>query len=410
MHVLISGAGIAGGALAFWLRRYGFEVTVLERAEALRDYGQNVDVRGAGREVVRRMGLEQRIKQKRTGEVGTRFVDQNGCTVAEFPAGVGDSDGATAELEILRGELVRLLVDDSSGYVYGDAISGLEQSEREVRVTFERGQQRRYDFVVLAEGIGSHTRRLVFGDVQVRDLGQYTAFGTIARTRDDDDWWRWCSPARGRAMMLRPDNLGTTRAMLAFLSAPRGYEDLDRASQIEVLNRNFADAGWQARRILDGFAQGTSELYMQRTAQVYASTWSKGRVVMVGDAAYCASPISGMGTSLALTGAYVLAGELARSKGDPSALAAYEALLRPYVAKAQKLPPGAPRLANPMTALGVHTLRTFLRIVASKPMRALGSKLFTPPADAFRLPDYGSTTPARVAQPAAERSDPAFRS
>jgi 2-polyprenyl-6-methoxyphenol hydroxylase-like FAD-dependent oxidoreductase len=190
--------------------------------------------------------------------------------------------------------------------------------------------------------------------------------------------------------MLRPDNVGTTRASLSFLSERRGYEDLDRARQVRVLRATFADAKWQAARILDAFAQESSDLYMQRTAQVHASFWSLGRVVLVGDAAYCASPISGMGTSLALTGAYVLAGELATRSDHRSAFAAYETLLRPYVDKAQKLPPGAPGIANPVSSLGVHTLHAFLRLAASKPLRAVGSKLFTPPADAFRLPDYAS--------------------
>jgi 2-polyprenyl-6-methoxyphenol hydroxylase-like FAD-dependent oxidoreductase len=158
------------------------------------------------------------------------------------------------------------------------------------------------------------------------------------------------------------------------------------------VHRNFADAGWQAKRILAAFASESSELYMQRTAQVHASTWSRGRVVLLGDAAYCASPISGMGTSLALAGAYVLAGELAKHADHRHALASYETLLRPYVVtKAQKLPPGAPRIANPMSRLGVQVLRGFLRIAASKPVRAAASSLFTPPADAFIVPRYEPT-------------------
>jgi 2-polyprenyl-6-methoxyphenol hydroxylase-like FAD-dependent oxidoreductase len=387
--VLISGAGIAGAALAYWLDRFGFDVTVLERAEALRDYGQNVDVRGAGREVVRRMGLERAVARAGTGEVGTRFVDERGGTVAEFPVGTGDSDGATAELEILRGQLVRLLVTDATDYMFGDQIADLSQGPDKVSVSFERAQRRDFDFVVIAEGISSRTRRAVFRDqVRVRDLGQYMAFGTIPRSADDDRWWRWCSPGRGRAVMLRPDNVGTTRAVLAFLSPPRGYEELSRAKQVDVLRSTFADAGWQTPRILDAFAAETSELYMQRTAQVHVSKWSSGRVVLVGDAAYCASPISGMGTSLSLAGAYVLAGELAKHGDHRSAFAAYESLLRPYVDKAQQLPPGAPRVANPMTDLGVQALRTFLRLASSRPVRAFGSKLFTPPADAFSVPDY----------------------
>jgi 2-polyprenyl-6-methoxyphenol hydroxylase-like FAD-dependent oxidoreductase len=136
--ILISGAGVCGPTLAYWLRKYGWETTVLERAAALRTAGQNVDVRGAGRLVARRMGIEDQIRQAGTGEVGTRFVDGRGRAIAEFPAGTGDSDGATAELEILRGQLVRLLVElteDGVEYLYGDHIEGVRQDDAGVTVT-----------------------------------------------------------------------------------------------------------------------------------------------------------------------------------------------------------------------------------------------------------------------------------
>lgn len=394
--ILISGAGITGPTLAFWLHRHGWRTTVLERAAGLRASGQNVDVRGAGRQVARLMGLEDRIARAGTGEVGTRFVDRRGRTVAEFPAGTGDSDGATAELEILRGELVRLLAEQTTGtteYVYGDRITAVQEDDDGVTVSFARARARRFDLVLIAEGMRSRTRELIFGDtVRVRDLGQYTGYGTIPRTADDDRWWRWCIAGRGRAVMLRPDNLGTTRATLSFLAPPAGYEDLDPGGQIEVLRDTFADAGWQSRRILDAFAADPGDFYLQRTAQVYADSWSRGRVALVGDAAHCASPVSGMGTSLSLTGAYVLAGEIATRPDHREAFRSYETLLRPYVARAQKLPPGAPRIANPMTGPGVRLLQAGLRVAASRPARRLGGGAFTPPADGFTVPLY----PARV--------------
>ena len=394
--VLISGAGITGPALAYWLHRYGWRPTIVERAPALRASGQNVDVRGAGRQVSRLMGLEDRIARAGTGEVGTRFVDRRGRTVAEFPAGTGDSDGATAEREILRGDLVRLLVEQTTGgteYVFNDQITGVDEDDHGVAVSFAKGPARRFDLVVIAEGIRSRTRRLVFGDtVRLRDLGQYIGYGTIPRTADDDRWWRWCIAGRGRAVMLRPDNVGTTRASLAVLAPPSGCEDLSAHRQVEVLRGAFADVGWQAGRILDGFMADPSDFYLERVAREHAESWSRGRVALVGDAAYCASPISGMGTSLSLTGAYVLAGEIAPRRDHREAFRSYETLMRPYVAKAQKLPPGAPRIANPTTGLGVRALQAGLRVAASRPARQLGSTLFTPPADEFTVPQY----PARV--------------
>jgi 2-polyprenyl-6-methoxyphenol hydroxylase-like FAD-dependent oxidoreductase len=390
--ILISGAGVVGPTLAYWLQKYGWEATVLERAAALRTAGQNIDVRGAGRRVARLMGIEDRIRQAGTGEVGIRFVDGRGRTIVELPAGTGDSDGATAELEILRGQLVQLLVEltgDSVEHLYGDHIEGVRQDDDGVTVSFAQAAPRRFDLLVIAEGLGSRTRRLVFGDEpQIRSLGMYTAYGTIPRAEDDDRWWRWCAAVGGRAITLRPDNVGTTRATLSFLSPPRGYEDLRVDRQLEVLRARFADAGWQAPRILDALTADPSDFYLDRVAQVHAPSWSRGRVALAGDAAHCASPISGMGTSLALTGAYVLAGELASHRDHRDALRSYESRLRPYVRKAQQLPPGAPRIVNPISRLGLLAFHTALRLAASPPGRALASRLFTPPADAFDLPDY----------------------
>jgi 2-polyprenyl-6-methoxyphenol hydroxylase-like FAD-dependent oxidoreductase len=390
--VLVSGAGVAGTTVAHWLHHHGWDVTVVERAPSLRATGQNIDVRGAGREVIRRMGVEERIARSGTGEVGTRFVDRSGRAVAEFPAGSGDTAGATAEVEILRGQLVATLdelVEGRVEHVYGDSVTEVSQDDTGVDVTFEHAPPRRFDLLVVAEGIRSRTRELVFGaEARIRDLGQYVAYGAIPRTADDDDWWRWMVAGRGRAVMLRPDNVGTTRASLAFLGPLEGLERLEPARQIDRLREVFADIVWQAPRILDALAADHSDFYLDRVAQVYAPAWSRGRIALVGDAAYCASPISGMGTSLALTGAYVLAGELSARPAHGAALSSYEALMRPYVKKAQQLPPGAPRIANPFSRLGVAAFTTGLRLAASRPGRALGDRLFTPPADEIDLPAY----------------------
>ena len=389
--VLISGAGVAGTALAFWMHRHGWSVTLVERAPALRTSGQNIDVRGAGREVARRMGIEERIAAAGTGEEGTRFVDDRGRVIAEFPAGHGDSDGATAELEILRGDLVGLLAgltEDDVAYRYGDSIETVTQDDTGVTVSFASGGTRVFDLLVIAEGIRSRTRARVFGsEIRTRDLGQYVAYGTIARTSADDAWWRWHSVPGGRAVMLRPDNAGTTRASLAYLTTQRGVENLEPASQVAALRAAFAGAGWETPRILDGFAAPGSDFYLDRVAQIHAPAWSRGRIALLGDAAYCASPISGMGTSLSLTGAYILAGELAGAD-HLAALRSYETLMRPYIDRAQKLPLGAPRLANPKSHLGVQIFGAFLRLAATRPVRAAAARLFTPPADEITLPDY----------------------
>ena len=399
-HVLIAGASIAGPSLAFWLHRYGWDTTIVERAPAFRDGGQNVDVRGAGRQVLRRAGLEQTVRDATTGERGTRFVDDAGRTVAEFPVTDSDTDGATAEMEVLRGDLARVLVDataDTTEYVWGDRITALQDDGAGVDVTFEHGAARRFDLVVAADGIGSTTRALMFGDeVRIRSLGLDMTYLTIPRTADDVDWWRWYSGVGGRSVTLRPDRHGTTRAVLTEVTRRRGTapavqgRGADRRSleeQKQHVREAFADTGWEARRVLD--ALGTADdAYYESIGQVQAPRWSSGRVALTGDAAWCASPVSGMGTTLSLVGTYVLAGELAAHVDHRDGLRSYDRVFRPFVEKAQSLPPGTPRIANPVSRLGVEAFRLALRIAARRPASVLGSWLFSPPADEFELPDY----------------------
>lgn len=398
--VLVSGASIAGPALAHWLGRYGWTTTVVERADALREEGQNIDVRGAAREVLRRMGLEDAALAATTGELGTEFVDDWGGAVATFPASQDETRGATAEMEILRGRLSRLIHDttsDRTEHLFGDRIAALTEDGDGVAVTFASSATRRFDLVVIAEGATSRTRAMVFPGSPLRHLGMYCAYLTIPRTDDDTPWWRWHVALAGRGVTLRPDDVGTTRATLNFLSDTRGLDELDRTGQATVLRRVFADVGWEAPRVLAALDE--APFYVEDLAQVHLPRWSRGRVALVGDAAHCATPVSGLGTSLSLTGAYVLAGELATCSDHEAAFARYEEVMRPYVARGQKLPPGTPRLANPRSARGRAALQTVLRAAASpaaQRLGGLGERLFSPPADALDLPDYpaGAVLPA----------------
>lgn len=394
-RVLISGASIAGPALAFWMQRAAWDVTVIERAPELRTGGQNIDIRGAGREVVRRMGVEEAIRARNTREAGTRFIGSRGHTVASFPAGRDDTGGATAELEILRGELSRVLfdlTDDRVEYRFATTIRSFDDHGAGARVTFDDGTDEQFDLVVIAEGMRSRTRRLVFPGIDpILSKNMSTAYLTIPREPDDTDWWRWYTATSGRSISLRPDNLGTIRATLSYPT--RGDEradtgDDDSGRSRDALRRRFADAGWQAPRVLREIAHA-EEFYLERVGQVHLDTWHRGSVALVGDAAYCASPLSGMGTTLSLVGAYVLAGELGRSTDVETALQRYEDILRPFVERAQDLPPGTPRLANPRSRAGRALFHGVLRAASSRAGRRLTTGLFRPPADTFALPDYG---------------------
>ncbi|MFD2904990.1 FAD-dependent monooxygenase [Sphingobacterium anhuiense] len=374
--VLVSGASIAGPALAFWLHRFGFDVTIVERAEELRLGGQNIDVRDEAQKVVQLMGLEDEIRAANTGELGIRFVDVNNHTLAEFPKTNGGF--GTAELEILRGDLAQVFFNatkDNIPYIFGDQILALVEAEDKVNVTFKNSTPRSFDLVIAADGIRSSTRKLIFGDEPViKYIGVYCSYLTIPRIDSDTSWAYWYNAPESRVLNLRPDNVGTTRASFSFLSPEKGYEKLSLQEQKGILKQKFADAGWQAPRLLQGLEE-SKDVYFDSISQVKAPRWTNGRCAMVGDAAYCPTPMSGMGASLSIVGAYVLAGELSRHQNHQDAFEAYEKLMRPYVEDIQNLPPGVPWLAHPKTKFGIKVFNTVLGIASSKLVKKI-AKLF----------------------------------
>ncbi len=392
--VLITGASVAGNIVAWWLGRAGFDVTVVERAREFRDGGQNIDVRGPGRDVLRRMGLEQAALEQGTGEEGTAWVDADGKVDAQFLTADQEEDGPTAEMEILRGDLARLLYEpagEHATYRFGDHIATIDQDADGVTVGFAGGTTGRYDAVVVAEGVGSTTRERVFaGENDPRWMDLTIAYFTISRTADDDWLWRWYNAPGGRSVSLRPDRHGTTRAMLSVQQPPGGEQDWDVARQNAWLRERFTDAGWQAQRVLDGMAD-TDDFYFDVLRQVRMPRWSNGRVALTGDAAWCATPIAGYGTTLAVTGAYVLAQELIRQPDVPAAFAAYEQQMRPMVENAQGVPKIAPRLMNPHSRVGIRLLHGALDLASRPAVRKLSGKIFggdTPEPDLSRyLPE-----------------------
>ncbi len=368
-NILITGASVAGICCAWWLGRAGFDVTVVERAPAFRDGGQNVDVRGVGRTVLRAMGLEDAALAAGTGEEGTAWIDEDGRIAAQFLTADTGPDGPTAEMEILRGDLARLLFDaarDHARFRFGDHVTAIEERADGAAVTFAGGATERFDAVIVAEGVGSATRALIFpGENQPRFMNLSMAYFTIPRRADDDRLWRWYHATGGRSVSLRPDRHGTTRAMLAVQRPPAGEQDWDVARQKAWLRETFADAGWQAPRVLAAM-EATDDFYFDVLRQVRMPRWSMGRVVLCGDAAWCVTPMGGVGTTLAVTGARVLAGELIRTADLAAAFQGYDRQLRPMVEKAQAIPGFAARMANPHSRLGIRALHAALA-VASRP-------------------------------------------
>ncbi|TQJ06166.1 2-polyprenyl-6-methoxyphenol hydroxylase-like FAD-dependent oxidoreductase [Kribbella jejuensis] len=342
--VLVVGASIAGPALAHWLRRRGAEVTVVERAPGLRPGGQAVDARGVAKQVIERMGLDAAVRAARTDTAGAHTVDLDGNILETFRAEDDGGDGYIAEIEILRGDLSQVLYDDTRDgveYIFGDRIAELTQDADGVDVTFEGGAQRRFDLVIGADGLHSALRGTIFGPRTqfLRHLGLVLAFYSVPNEFGLDRWMiEYQERESGRSAGLRPIQ-DATRAMAIF-SFPAAELDVDfrdTEAQKRLLSERMGDLGWLTPRIL-AHLDDTPDFYLDQVAQVVMDRWHDGRVGLIGDAAYSASPMSGQGTGLALVGAYLLAGELAASGWDPEAgFAAYEQRLRPMVEACQEI-------------------------------------------------------------------------
>jgi 2-polyprenyl-6-methoxyphenol hydroxylase-like FAD-dependent oxidoreductase len=410
---LICGAGIAGPALAYWFSRTqaqtraGFEVTIVERAPAPRPGGQAVDIRGAARDVVERMGLLTAIKAAGLDEHGFAFVDEDGAHQASMPNDFLGGEGIVAEIEILRGELSRILYEktrDHTAYRFDDAIESLLQDDDGVQVTFLNSSPRHFDLVIGADGVHSRTRALAFdGDESrwVAPLGGYTAYFTLPFSIETRNWFVMHNAPGGRLIGVRPGGPQAVQVMLSFLSPPRGHERQTASTQKELLREVFAGVGWLVPRVLQEMSS-SRDFYFDLIAQVRMERFTSGRVALVGDAGYSPSPVTGLGTSLALVGAYVLAGELGRSSGAfDVALARYESIMRDYVKQCQALPPGGLEGMLPRTRGAIWMRNLSMRMMTRWPVRNLVAGLFQK-ADAIVLDDYYVTSaPADLAIAAA---------
>jgi 2-polyprenyl-6-methoxyphenol hydroxylase-like FAD-dependent oxidoreductase len=402
LEILISGAGVAGPVLAHFLAQAGAKVTIVERAPSLRTGGQNVDIRGLGLKILNKMGTAEAVRNKTTQEEGVAFVDASNHHMAAFPVDKsGKNLSMTAEIEIMRGDLAMIMYEATKNdveYQFDDHIERIDEMGNKTKVHFQSGLEREFDLVIAADGLGSSTRKLVFGDLPISSLGQYVSWFSIPREEQDGAWAHWYNAPGRRMILLRPNTVGTTdsltRASVWICSTSekvKGYSKLSMQDQKALMHEIFDDAGGEAARVLAGMDKA-EDFYMQEVAQVKVDSWSKGRVALVGDAAFCPSPISGMGTTLAVVGAYLLAGEITKNPHDPAqAFVNYETIMRPFVTKGQKLFPGAPQLANPETAWGIWILHALLGFVSWSGILTFFGSRAGPPVDAFTLPEYDFT-------------------
>ncbi|MGW3466134.1 FAD-dependent monooxygenase [Streptomyces olivaceoviridis] len=294
MKILVSGASVAGPALAYWLHRHGFDCTVVERATSLRDSGHAVDFRGEALAVLDRMGVLEAVRANDTAMGDATLIDREGRGYATLPAVI-----FAGELEILKGDLTRILhqaTRESTEYVFGDSIALLEQGADGVRVTFESGRVRDFDLVVGADGLHSRTRGLAFGPEErfVRHLGIYSAiFSADNYLGLKNTGWLYSVPDRAVNIFSARDNT-EVRVALHFASGPLEYDRHDVTEHRRVVAEHFAGTGWEVPRLLREMA-AADDVYFAANAQVVMDRWYDGRVVLLGDAGYCAAPTSGRG-------------------------------------------------------------------------------------------------------------------
>lgn len=347
------------------------------------------------------MKLEQAIRDCYTKELGTHFISSSGQPYAVFPASTA-TNSFTAEFEILRADLSRLFLESTSHlptvkYVFGESIEALDQSGKGVKVNFRSGSQDSYDVVVAADGAASTTRAMILGEDVLKGcsdlLGQYIAFFSIPRAASDGRIWQWYNVPKGLCVMLRPHaNPETMGAYLCITLPKRGMrkQEIEDAlasgveAQKALLRQYFQNAGWEAERVLNGM-DGSQDFYMSTSAQVTLPKWTHGQSLVLGDAAHATF---GIGTSLAIEGAYILAGELSKIKSSadiPEALERYERVFRSLEKVAEGVPPGFPQLAMPQTRWGLGVRNSLLWAVAKTRLY----KLFPGDAEAdCKLPDY----------------------
>jgi len=341
--VLISGASIAGPALAYWLNRYGFDVTVVERSPAVRSGGYPIDIRGAATDVIERMGLLKAVQAAHIESRGLTFVDANGRDIATLsPCDLAANE--ECDVELPRGELTTLFYDltkvSAVRYWFDDSIETLEDDGAGVVVSFKSGGSRRYDLLIGADGLHSNTRTLVFGPEKPfrRDLG--FTFNLFSMPND-------LGLSHGGIIYSEPGRTAVAFAvrestelfvLLAFATDEQGSETrLNAEEQIERTAHVFAPGGWEVPRLVEAMRHA-DDLYFDTVSQIRMPQWSKGRVALLGDSAFAPSFLSGQGTSLAIVGAYVLAGELASHEDTEDAFASYERIARPFVEANQDLP------------------------------------------------------------------------
>lgn len=369
MKVAINGCGIAGPALAFWLLKAGHEPLLIEEASTPRAGGYVIDFWGTGYDIAEKMGLMPRIEQSGYEVQQVRFVDSAGRRVSGFSADVIRRMTDNRFISLRRSDLAAALhsaVEDRVETIFGDSIASIDAAANDVRVTFDRAAPRIVDLVIGADGLHSRVRRQVFGPDEhfEESFGLHVAAFDVKGYRHRDDLV-YLSHTRVGAQISR-FSMRDDKTLFLFVFRDgelQGAAPRTDAEYRDALRLVFGNDGWESAEIL-AMMDAAESLYFDRVSQIKMDTWAKGRTALIGDAAACVSLLAGEGTGLAITEAYVLAGELARAEGDHNAaFAAYQNRMMPFLRKKQRSARKYAAAFAPETNLGLKIRNVGLQLL-----------------------------------------------
>ena len=338
-RVLVSGASFAGLSTAYWLNRLGYAVTVVEIGKTLKMGGTPVNIEGDTVDIVQRMGLLERIQSARLPARPMEFVDSHGACLARMSAQASDVEVSAPQYEIERDELLQMQfedVKDDVEFIFGDSIERMEESGSEVIVTFKSGIRCAFSFVFGCDGNHSAVRRMCFGEESAYSvfLQLYFSITIVDRLLLEENMSQIYNVA-GKTVMLSAYNGKTDICFCFFSENEIPYDYRDQVQQRHMILEHFESEGWRTRELLEEM-NGCKDFYFDKLCQIKMPSWTKGRVALVGDAAYCASPAAGMGGSLAIVGATALADAFQRYPDDfEAAFQEYDDSLRPFIEKIQ---------------------------------------------------------------------------
>jgi 2-polyprenyl-6-methoxyphenol hydroxylase-like FAD-dependent oxidoreductase len=364
--VLISGASIAGPVLAFWLRRAGVDVTVVEKASAVRGGGYPIDLRGVAVDVVERMGLLEPVEAARTGTRHLTFVSERGDTVASLDPTTLLGEQEVRAVELPRGDLTHVLWEatrDDVEYVFDDQVTALDDRPDGVHVDLRRGGPRVFDLVVGADGLHSGVRSLAFGPEAPlrRDLDAWYAAFSVPADAYPLEREAVMMNVPGRAAVLYAVRDQPITALLSATGPTPTLDHRDVEAHRRLVEHAFGGVGWLVPELLVRMREA-DDFWFDTVSQIRMDAWSRGRVGLVGDAAHAPSFRSGQGTSIATVGAYVLAAEIAAHRDHPAAaLPAYEARTRAFVERNQQLAQRGAGITSPATPWQLHRRNALFR-------------------------------------------------